>query len=144
MATIEDRIKKSFKCSIDHTYLGGYLLQDGTNVDVKSEGIQDHRAISEVFNISSKRATAPNGWYGVLGMLKRGHIRTRPECNGFEFMKQPTQAQFDAIRNFVNYYDNGSDCYFDKMDSRGNTKYIGDFEDFVRYLQREYGEYAYY
>ena len=141
--TIEERIKKEFSCSDQHWFLGGYLLADGTNVDIRGDGGQDHRVIAGCFNTSAKRYYSGSGWYGVVGMLKRGHIRTTPECNGFEFMKKPTLAQFRAIREFVRENDCADTCYFDRLDNREESHYIGNFYDFVDYLKKKYGEYAY-
>ena len=141
--TIEERVKAAFPCSNEHWFLGGYLLSDGTNVDIRESG-SDHRTICSCFNTSHSRYCSGSGWYGVVGMLKRGHIRTTPECNGFEFMKQPTQAQFEAIKEFVRENDCEDNCYFDRLDSHENSHYIGNFRDFVEYLQDKYGEYAYW
>ena len=141
--TIEQRIKKNFPHTKNNCFLGGYLLTDGTNVDIRGQGA-DHRIIAGVFNTTYERHQSGTGWYGVFGMLQRGHMRTTPECNGFEFMKQPTQAQFEAIKEFVEENGCAERCYFERMDSHQNTHYIGDFEDFVRYLKRTYGEYAYW
>lgn len=141
--TIEERIKAEFPCSDEHWYLGGYLLADGTNVDIRASG-SDHRIVCGCFNDSPRHRQSFSGWYGIVNMLKRGHIRTTPECNGFEFMKQPTQAQFNAIREFVRENDCEDTCYFDRLDSHENSHYIGNFRDFVEYLQNKYGEYAYY
>lgn len=140
--TIEQRIRSCFPCSDNHYFLGGYLLADGTNVDIRGEG-QDHRIIAGCFNKTAKRYYSGTGWYGVVGMLKRGHIRTTPECNGFEFMKQPTLAQFRAIRDFVRANDCADTCYFDRLDIHNQSHYIGDYYDFIEYLQNEYGEYTY-
>lgn len=140
--TIEARIRSEFPCSDVHWYLGGYLLTDGTNVDIRESG-SDHRSICTCFNTTHDRYLSGSGWYGIVGMLKRGHIRTTPECNGFEFMRQPTLAQFRAIREFVRANDCAENCYFDRLDSHENSHYIGDFYDFVEYLKEKYGEYAY-
>ena len=141
--TIEERIKKEFSCSGEHWFLGGYLLADGTNVDVRGECGQDHRIIAGCFNKTTERYHSGTGWYGVVGMLKRGHMRTSPESNGFEFMKKPTLAQFRAIRDFVLANDCAEDCYFERFRSQGDNHYIGNYYDFVSYLKKKYGEYTY-
>lgn len=140
--TIEDRIRSEFPCSDEHWYLGGYLLADGTNVDIRASG-SDHRIICGCFNSSPKHRQSCSGWYGIVGMLKRGHIRTTPECEGFEFMKRPTLAQFRAIKEFVRVNDCAETCYFDRLDCHENSHYVGNFYDFVEFLKEKYGEYAY-
>lgn len=139
--TIEDRIRKTFPCSQNHSYLGGYLMADGTNVDIRCIGY-DHRNISTVFNTTKSRYRSGSGWYGVEGMLSRGHIRTSPESNGFEFMRKPTEAQIAAIREFV--YENGCEesCYFERLYPSGREEYIGNWWDFLDYIYKKFDCYA--
>ena len=91
----------------------GYILEDGTLINMSYNGIQrdeDHNCVGEFFeNIQGAEA--------MYRFMKRGNVRVM--CNrsfyGFEYIKEPTEAQRKVITKAMNYaYRNGITFYVDE------------------------------
>lgn len=84
----------------------GYILEDGTLVNLSYDGIirtEDHRIVGQFFSKAQ-------GSEAMYRFMQRGNIRVK--CSGsfygFEYIKEPTKAQAAVITKAMYYaYRNG-------------------------------------
>lgn len=132
--SLEDDAKDYFGTVPTYNWeLGFWINTDGTILDGSGkkfggEGyyrITDHREISQVDE------QGKDGYDSMLDYERRGNIRFIPESQGFEIMKEPTDAQYNTIRNISRYFQ--GDSGIDFTDEHGNNIYKIEYQDIKSY-----------
>lgn len=140
--TPEEAIKQAKKTLglTDNFNEAGYMLQDGSLLDFsgRSQGSNaynqrtiDHREINEF-------------GYDMNEFIDLGNIRLQPESNGFELMKEPTEQQYNKLKEYINksngevfidIYKNGKMGLYDTADYKSGTptnKIISDLQYYFK------------
>ena len=102
----------------------GYLLLDGTRLDLsgKHDGAPggyrtvDHRDITEALGYDYGGGDYSGS---LVQFMSEGNIRIIPECNGINLSVKPTQAQEQALSNYISRY--RGEVLLDIDDLNGNT-----------------------
>jgi len=129
---IEERAKAMFGTTEIHEF-AGYIFENGEMLNLSYEGYQrdeDHRIISQFFSTA----------YDTDAMhkfMRRGNIRVM--CSRthyfFEFIKKPTKAQINQIRNAYLYaYKNGIEFMIERSDNKGHA--VEQFYDLYEFLEK--------
>lgn len=127
--TAEEK-KAHNKAVVDHfgkTYSWaetGYLLLDGTRLDLsgKHDGAPggyrtvDHRDITEALGYDYGGGDYSGS---LVQFMSEGNIRIIPECNGINLSVKPTEAQEQALSNYISRF--RGEVMLDIDDLNGNT-----------------------
>lgn len=79
----------------------GFMLKDGRLLDLTYGGNprEDHRAIQDAFD----DVNLETGSDYLIEFMNEGNIRLIPEIPGIDIVKEPTEAQWKALKDYISY-----------------------------------------
>lgn len=112
----------------------GFMLKDGTMVDLTYGGNprEDHRAIQDIFS-DKERLEFETATDALIAFMNEGNVRLAPEVPGIDVSVEPTEAQYKALVDYIQYFVN-TQHYFnvDFSSLRGEAMGNKEFEGFTR------------
>lgn len=79
----------------------GFMLKDGRLLDLTYGGNprEDHRAIQDAFDDMDLETESDY----LIEFMNEGNIRLIPEIPGIDIVKEPTEAQWKALKDYISY-----------------------------------------
>lgn len=114
---------KSYFGTTNNPELAFYLNTDGTFLDGSGKALGssgssrciDHRTV-----LSFDSNNTLSGYDSMLTYQAEGNIRLKPEAPGFEIMKEPTEAQYRALKFFIDHF-KGEEFWIDYLSTTGDN-----------------------